>query len=185
MARPAAGAQGVQARSNVAPNVRGPAASATSIQDGLPSSLPGTWTVHLCIAGEQSWIRLENAQSGEFHTLSYSGQSQTGIQWDLDVQREIELKSIEHIRASVTVQNPRIFRGATKARNYGLSPGNCAGFTRDAWYFYSGEWYPLPSPPSAAALRELVLRQHPEQPAKVYSVPREQSRQTPPNNRRR
>src|SRR5262245_6795752 len=71
--RPAAGAQGVQARSNVPSNVvRGPAAPAASSEDPMPASLPGVWKVHLCIAGEQSWIRFEQVQSGEFHTLSYS-----------------------------------------------------------------------------------------------------------------
>ena len=172
------------ARPNYAPGVRGPAAPAAAALDPVPSSLPGTWKVHLCIAGQQSWIRLEQAQSGEFHTLSRSGQNPSGVQWDLDVQRESQLTSLDHIRASITVQNPRIFRGNDKGRTYAPSPGNCAGFTRDAWYFYSREWYPLPSPPSAAALRELVLRQHPVQPAKVYSVRPGQSAQTPPSRRR-
>jgi hypothetical protein len=124
------------------------------------------------------------AARGVFHTLSRSGRNPVRVQWDLDVQREIERKSIDHIRASVTLQNPRVFRGSDKGRGYGVSAGNCAGFTRDAWHFYSGEWYELPSPPSAAALRELVLRRHPQQPAKVYSTRLEQNRQARPSRGR-
>jgi hypothetical protein len=173
------------ARSNSTPNLRRPAppVPAGLVQigdpDQLPSSLPGTWKISLCIAGEQSWLRLEDLKTGEFHTLSRGGQNPQGVQWDLDVARESEITSTSHIRASTTVQNPRVFRGTQKDRGYGPSTGNCAGFSRDAWYFYSGEWYPLPSPPSAAALRELVLRKHPEQPLPVF-IPKEEARRPQP-----
>lgn len=158
-----------------APGIRAPLKP-----DELPTRLPGVWKVSLCINDTHAWLRFENQENG---TVRSFGRYQRGVGgwWDEEKQRwlyphapvagvycDMEQKYEPDVRAgkslllSVLVKNPKIYRGIGDGFGHGWVRNNCITFARDAWYYYSREWYPLPSLHAPGDLLVQVLKQHPE-----------------------
>jgi hypothetical protein len=133
----------------------------------IPCCLEGTWEVSHCLEVRcdqlgHSWIRFQNVETGEVHTAGlylkgFGGvrDSRTGcwivppaetsgLQWDTDLVREPGLRRGEYYRLRTVVQNPRIYRGRNCGFGHGVIRNNCVTYSRDAWCYYSGEYYDIP-----------------------------------------
>lgn len=146
----------------------------------LPKRLEGLWKVSLCINPAHCWIRFEQTETGEVHTLGrypkgvggkrdpetgewlWPDAELAGLQWDLDLQHEQEVQQGKYRLLSVLVKNPPIYRGRTNGFGHGYWHNNCATYARDAWHYYSGEGYPLPRIHTPDDLLLEVLQRHPE-----------------------
>jgi hypothetical protein len=142
--------------------IRGPAE--------LPAQLLGVWDISLCVSDSHAWIRYENVQTGEVHTCGRYGRGFGGITdkisgkevwpaaptggvlWDQDLLYEFGCRPDKRVLRVVRMENPPIYRGAFHGRGHLGVRINCATYARDAWYFYSGEYYCLPMIASPDAL---------------------------------
>ncbi|MCZ6665217.1 MAG: hypothetical protein O7B81_07925 [Gammaproteobacteria bacterium] len=144
----------------------------------LPERLEGLWKVSLCINHGHCWIRFENRETGEIHTMGRyprktggrrdeQGQligphaKVSGIQWDLDLKYEPDVQNGKYLLLSVLVKNPPVYRGRGNGFGYSTLRNNCASFARNAWHYYSGDGYPLARIPTPEDLRLEVLKRHP------------------------
>jgi hypothetical protein len=86
-----------------------------------------------------------------------------GVQWDLDMQQEYLIGSRQVFIVTTLVENPRIYRGRNNGYGHGCIVNNCVTYARDAWHYYSGEYYVLHSGcHTADTLQRAICRQHPE-----------------------
>lgn len=148
--------------------------------DKIPDSLPGRWKVSLCITTRgHCWIRYENVETGEIHSVSryhllvggwpdpkrfrwhYPPTTKTGLYMDREQSIEHRRKDDQYLLLSTVIDDPVIYKGED-ARGHGMIVNNCVTHTRDAWHFYTGEWYDLPPAHAPADLRRAVLIKHPE-----------------------
>ena len=138
--------------------------------DELPECLPGLWRVSLCAGCGHTWILLRNPETGEFHTLGRYGTGfggehdcrtgkrvwpaapDCGVIWDIDRKFHCGVRKDGRVLRSCYVRNPRIFRGTFDGHGHCGVRVNCVTYARDAWHFYSGEWYALPPIATASAL---------------------------------
>lgn len=150
--------------------------------DELPDSLPGRWKVSLCVMVKpaHAWIRYENVETGEvrsisrFHLLvggwydkkekqwNYGLTTKTGVYMDREQSIEHKYPQSRFLLLSSYVDNPKIYKGDHKGRGHGMAVNNCVTYTRDAWYFYTGEYYALTRFHEPSELRGAVLTHHPE-----------------------
>jgi hypothetical protein len=154
--------------------------------DNIPCCLEGVWKVSLCIESYlgkcgHTWMRFENTETGEVHTTAryikgyggvrdidtgcwmYRPAKVSGVQWDLDMKREHLIGSRRAHIVTTLVENPRIFRGRNNGYGHGRTVNNCVTYTRDAWHYYTGEYYKLPPLlHTADTLLRRISKCHPE-----------------------
>ncbi len=144
----------------------------------LPERLSGEWTVSLCIKTSHAWIRFENEATGEVHTLgSYKKGAGgvrdprsfrwlhppvkvSGVQWDVDLRHEEEVAEGNFRLLNVQVTDPVIFRGDGDGFGHGGYRNNCTTYARDAWHFYSEQWYELPFVQTPGSLYHAVCERY-------------------------
>jgi hypothetical protein len=130
--------------------------------DSLPDRLSGLWRISLCVGHGHSWIRLQNTETGEVHTLAryvkgcggesdwrqgrrtWPGAPACGVIWDQDLKFEVGVRRDGRIIRSCYVRDPCIYRGRMNGYGHCVVRMNCVTYARDAWCHYSGEWYDLP-----------------------------------------
>lgn len=83
----------------------------------------------------------------------------SGIQWDKDTLKEEGIKNNKFAIRSVTVCNPVIFKGENQF-GYGVWGNNCATYARDAWYYYSGEYFYMPGPDFPETVEDWIRRKN-------------------------
>jgi hypothetical protein len=147
----------------------------------LPESLPGRWKISLCVSDDNghAWIRFENPETGDvrsigrFHLLvggwfepqrfrwNYPPTFRTGLYMDREQRREPELADGSEILRTAWVDNPQLYVGGGP-RGHAIVRNNCATYARDAWHFYTGEYWELPVVHTPRSLRDSVGREHPE-----------------------
>jgi hypothetical protein len=131
--------------------------------DQIPHQLAGLWEVGLCLGNQHAWIRYQNLHTGQVHTVArflegFGGYTDretgqlvvpnvpvSGVWWDQDLRFEKLVADGKFLFVTVVVQDPVIWRAKGKVFGYHLARDNCVHFVRDAWHFYSGEWYDLPA----------------------------------------
>lgn len=144
--------------------------------DELPVQLPGLWRVSLCRACGHNWIRFEHAETRELHTLGrytkgFGGEfdwrtgrwvwphaAQCGVTWDMDLKFEVGVRRDGRILRTCYVWNPWIYRGRANGYGHLGVRMNCTTYARDAWHFYTGEWYDLPLIATPCALEKKVCQ---------------------------
>lgn len=144
----------------------------------LPERLSGEWTVSLCVKTSHAWIRFENDESGEVHTLGsykkgaggvrdprsfrwlHPPVTTSGVQWDIDLRHEEEVANGNYRLLNVRVKDPVIFRGHKNGFGHGGYRNNCTTYARDAWHFYSRQWYELPFVETPKSLYEAVCEEY-------------------------
>ena len=149
--------------------------------DELPQVLPGRWLVSLCASRNRghTWIRFENMETGEvrsisrFHLLvggwfdrdrlrwNYGPTWRTGLHMDRDQRFEADIQDGGIILLFTYLDDPPIYFGGG-ATGHGVVRNNCVSYTRDAWYFYTGELYDLPGIHSPTDLIRSIEARHPE-----------------------
>ena len=115
--------------------------------------------VSLCVGDTHAWIRYQNVETGEVHTCGRYGRGfgsltdsrtgqrlwpaagSSGVQWDMDMMYDHGLRSDMRILRSAVVNNPVIYRGALNGFGHLGVRVNCVTYARDAWYFYTREYY--------------------------------------------
>lgn len=147
----------------------------------LPHALPGRWLVSLCASRNHghTWIRFENVETGEVRSISrfhilvggwfdrnrmrwhYPPTWRTGLSMDRDQRYEEHVQEGGIILLFAYVEDPPIFIGSGPY-GHGVVRNNCVTYTRDAWYFYTGEHYELPGIHSPTDLIDAVAERHPE-----------------------
>ncbi len=138
----------------------------------LPAQLSGPWMVSLCVGDTHAWIRYQNMDTGEVHTCGRYGRGfgsitdsltgkplwpaagTSGVQWDMDLQYDRGLRKDMRVLRSKLVRNPIVYRGTFNGFGHFGVRINCVTYARDAWYFYTREFYPLPLIASPRALAE-------------------------------
>ena len=151
--------------------------------DELPQSLPGRWKASLCISEKHNhaWIRFESPETGEvrsvsrFHLLvgawfdadrfrfNYGPTTRAGVYMDREQGLEEGIREGKYVLVSAYVENPVIYRGENEGRGHGVIQNNCCTYTRDCWFRYTGEWYPLhPTVHEPRLMLQSVLARHPE-----------------------
>ena len=146
----------------------------------LPERLEGPWKVSLCVSSDHAWIRFKHLETGELHTLSryqrgWGGQwdaeehrwvaprvAVSGVQWDRDVDHEEMFDGGRCVFLSVTVRDPKIFRGRGDGLGFNAYFNNCTTFAREAWRYYSGESYWWPGLDLPTALQTIIWNRHTE-----------------------
>jgi hypothetical protein len=152
----------------------GPLHASIAGPDALPACLPGLWRVSLCASRNHTWIRLENMQTGELHTLgryfqglgaeydARTGRQKwpsvraSGVTWDIDLKYHNGVRTDGRVLRTCCVRNARVYRGHANGYGHCVVRMNCVTYARDAWQFYSGERYPLPPIAMPAALERSV-----------------------------
>jgi len=140
----------------------------------LPQQLAGVWDISLCVGDTHAWIRFENVESGEIHTCGRYGKGFGGITdrisgmslwppgpaggvvWDMDLLYEHGIRSDKRMLRVVRVSNPVVYRGSLNGYHHFGVRMNCTTYARDAWYFYTGEYYHLPAIAAPHALASQV-----------------------------
>jgi hypothetical protein len=128
--------------------------------------------VSLCVSDTHAWIRYQNVETGEVHTCGRYGRGfgsvtdsltgkrlwpaagSSGVQWDMDMMYDHGLRQDMRVLRSTMVQHPIIYRGSLKGFGHLGVRMNCTTYARDAWYFYTREFYPLPPIATPRALAE-------------------------------
>jgi hypothetical protein len=136
----------------------------------LPKQLAGVWEISLCVGDTHAWIRFQNLETGEVHTCGRyrkgfggitdksSGMSiwppapAGGVLWDMDLLYECGIRSDKRVLRVVRVSNPVVYRGFLNGYHHFGVRMNCITYARDAWFFYTGEYYHLPLIASPDAL---------------------------------
>jgi len=147
-----------------------------NFQPGGPSDVPdrlkGTWRISLVAGGGHAWIRFENTDTGDVHTVGnyahgfggrYDAQGNqivppvavSGLQWDQDMPKDKGFKAGIFPYRSVYVEDPEVYKDKTPY-SYSELNDNCATYARDAWYYYSGEWRYLPGPDLPGTLENWI-----------------------------
>jgi len=152
---------------NVRGQIRGPSE--------LPGRLAGAWEISLCVGDSHAWIRFQNVETGEVHSCGRYGKGFGGITdkisglsvwppahvggvlWDMDRMYELGLRRDKRVLRVVQVANPVIYRGAFNGYGHCGVRMNCTTYARDAWWFYTGEYYHLPLIASPDALQTQVM----------------------------
>jgi len=143
----------------------------------LPRKLSGTWKVSIVtLTADQigdcshSYIRFENVETKEVHTLSkyppldygfvspsdpnawVNPRGSKGVYWDYDLIYEKFVKSGQARMRSVDIVDPVLFFGK-QPNDYTLGFDNCTTFAEQAWYFYAKEQFIdiTPADPAAAS----------------------------------
>ena len=149
--------------------------------DDLPETLPGRWKVSLCVMVQpgHAWIRFENVETGEVRSISrfhlfvgawfdeenwkwhYAPTTRTGVYMDREQSIHTKYPKDRWLLLSAYVDNPKIYKGEN-THGHGMARNNCVTYTRDAWYFYTGEYYALHRVHDPAELRRAVVQHHPE-----------------------
>ena len=144
----------------------------------LPTSLRGKWEISICSGGGHAWIRFENIETGKVHTTGryqngYGGRMDeggtiriqpvivSGVQWDRDIIKEEGVKTKKFAIRSIVVCDPKIFKGASQF-GYNSWGNNCATYARDAWYFYSREYFYMPGPDLPGTVEKWIRDQNEE-----------------------
>lgn len=140
----------------------------------LPKQLVGIWDISLCVGDTHAWIRFQNVETGEVHTCGRYGKGFGGITdkasgaplwpaaptggvlWDMDLLYERGLRQDKRVLRTVRVLNPLIYRGFFDGHHHFGVRMNCTTYARDAWFFYTGEYYHLPLIASPDALATQV-----------------------------
>jgi hypothetical protein len=140
----------------------------------LPAQLPGLWRVSLCASRNHTWIRLENMQTGELHTLGryfpgmgaeydqrtgqqiWPGAPACGVTWDIDRKYHNGVRTDGRVLRMCYVRNVPVYRGHANGYGHCIVRMNCVTYARDAWHYYSGEWYWLPPVTMPSALERSV-----------------------------
>ena len=143
----------------------------------LPTQLSGLWQVSLCTSCTHAWIRFQHTTTGEVHTLGrytrgfggvidwrtcqrqWPAAPASGVIWDQDLKFEWLLRSDMHTLRSCHVWNPCIFHGQNDGYGHCGLRMNCTSHARDAWHYYSGEWYDLPPLELPCAIEKAVWGQ--------------------------
>jgi hypothetical protein len=147
---------GLQQGESVPPNFRpgGPS--------DVPDKLDGTWQVSIVVGGGHAYIRYENTETGETHTVGnyehgYGGRIDAngrviippvtlpGLQWDQDMKKEAGFKGDLFQSRTVVIKDPVIYKDSTPFE-YGWYGDNCTTYAKDAWHFYTGEVYFIVGP---------------------------------------
>ena len=148
----------------------------------LPHCLTGLHKVSLCVGRElsHSWIRLENMETGEIVSISrfqtttggltdpksnvtiLQKAKRGGVHIGMEQRYEAKVRKGKYILLSIYVNNPILYKGANNGLGHYEVRNNCVTYARDAWFFYSGEYYPLPRFHAPADLAAQVLKRHPE-----------------------
>lgn len=144
----------------------------------LPEQLPGVWKVSLCAKKGHTWIRFENQTTKEVRTLGRFARGVggkwnretrswdwrpapvSGVLMDMELRHEPSIKKGYYILLSVYAKDPKIFRGINNGVGHHGIRNNCVTYARDAWHFYSNEWYNLPPIHTPASLRKRVIKYH-------------------------
>jgi hypothetical protein len=137
--------------------------------------LEGIWDISLCVGDTHAWIRFQNVETGEVHTCGRYGKGFGGITdknsgaslwpdapaggvlWDMDLLYEQGLRHDKRVLRVVRMLNPPVFRGAWNGYHHFGVRVNCTTYTRDAWFYYTGEYYHLPLIASPDALATQVM----------------------------
>lgn len=137
---------------------------------GLPDRLHGLWMISLCVGDTHAWIRYQNLETGEVHTCGRYGRGfgsvkdalsgrqlwpaarHSGVQWDMDMMYDRGVRTDMKVLRSTIVRDPVVFRGSLRGFGHLGIRLNCVTYARDAWYFYTREYYPLPPIASPRAL---------------------------------
>jgi hypothetical protein len=151
---------------NVQGQIRGPSE--------LPGQLAGTWEISLCVGDSHAWIRFQNIENGEVHTCGRYGKGfggvtdkssgvsiwpsapAGGVVWDMDLLYEQGIRNDKRVLRVVQVANPIVYRGPFNGYGHCGVRMNCTTYARDAWWFYTGEYYHLPLIASPDALSTRV-----------------------------
>lgn len=130
--------------------------------DGLPAQLPGLWRVSLCVSHQHAWICFQHHETGAVHTLgrysrcvggefdwrtcrrTWPNSPGCGVIWDIDRKYHIGVRTDGCELRSCYVWNSCIYRGHANGYGHWVIRVNCTDYARDAWHYYSGEWYDLP-----------------------------------------
>lgn len=70
---------------------------------------------------------------------------ESGLWWDQDLRFEEHVRAGKYPFLTVLVNDPIIYRAGGRCAGYTFCGDNCVHYARDAWHFYSGEWYDLPA----------------------------------------
>lgn len=147
--------------------------------------LPGRWLVSLCVSRNRghTWIRFENVETGEVRSISrfhlfvggwfdrergrwnYGPTWRTGLHMDRDQRYEADIADGGGAGGIILlftyIDDPPIYVGGG-VTGHGVVRNNCVSYTRDAWYFYTGELYELPGIHSPTDLINSIAERHPE-----------------------
>lgn len=147
--------------------------------DEIPEQLEGRWKVSLCISRGHTWIRYQNLKTGEVRSISryhllvgsaydlrhlkwiHRPTMQTGLYMDRERLVDDQVLEGKCLMLSTFVDDPVIFQH-DESHGHGIVVNNCVTYARDAWHFYTGEWYELPPVHAPADLLRGVLIRHPE-----------------------
>lgn len=145
----------------------------------FPERLPGQWLLSLCVSRDHAhaWLRFENVETGEVRSISryhlfvggwfdrgrmqwvYPPTFRTGLSMDRDQRYEADVLEGGTLLAYRYVNDPPIFLGSGPY-GHGVIRNNCVTYARDAWYFYTGEYYELPLLHTPSDLAEAVAARH-------------------------
>jgi hypothetical protein len=141
----------------------------------LPQQLDGIWDISLCVGDTHAWIRFQNVETGEVHTCGRYGKGFGGVKdkdsgvqlwppapvggvlWDMDLLYEDGIRQDKLVLRVVRMLNPPVYRGFLNGYHHFGVRANCASYARDAWFFYTGEYYHLPLIASPDALATQVM----------------------------
>jgi hypothetical protein len=141
----------------------------------LPERLVGIWDISLCVGDTHSWIRFQNVETGEVHTCGRYGKGFGGITdkssgallwpaapvggvlWDMDLLYEQGLRQDKRVLRVVRVLDPVVYHGRLGGYHHFGVRMNCTTYARDAWFFYTGEYYHLPLIASPDALATQLM----------------------------
>jgi hypothetical protein len=84
-----------------------------------------------------------------------------GLSMDRDQKYEEDVLQEGTLLAFRYVDDPPVFTGGG-LYGHGVIRNNCVTYARDAWYFYTGEFYELPALHTPSDLAEAVAARHPE-----------------------
>jgi len=147
----------------------------------IPCQLFGLWRVSVCCKKAHTWIRYENVDTGEVHSISrfkrgagqlkdectgetiVPGVCSSGLWWDQDLRFEPEVRNGQFLLISVLIKDPLIYQ-SHQQDGYRLRGNNCTSYVAEAWAFYSGEKYCLPGAILPRRLGKALWRRHPDIP---------------------
>jgi hypothetical protein len=137
-----------------------------------------------CLANPgHAWIRFENVETGEVRSISrfhylvgawfdkenkrwnYPPTLKAGVWMDREQSVEFQPKKYpreKYVLLSTYVDNPKLYKGKNDGHGHGMAVNNCVSYSRDAWYFYTGEYYGLSRIHDPQELIRAVVHHHPE-----------------------
>lgn len=147
----------------------------------IPQTLPGRWLISLCVSADHghAWIRYENVETGQVRSISrfhmlvggwfdreqgrwhYPPTLTWGLSMDRDQRYEQEIRDGGVILLFTYLEDPPVYFG-NGPYGHGVVRNNCVTYSRDAWHFYTGEFYELPLLHTPSDLIEAVEEQYPD-----------------------